>query len=520
MISEFRGKRVTVMGLGSFGGGIGAVQFLAGQGAVVTVSDLKPAGDLAESLKPISGLQDVTLHLGGHDERDFRDADLIVASPAVPRDNRYLQAAREEGIAVTSEMNLFWERNRGRTICVTGSNGKSTTAALIHACLTAGDLARDVHAPHFRVPGATAGPTAIAPAGAGELASPARGAADGTRRRVWLGGNIGGSLLPAVEQIQTDDWVILELSSFQLEELAVLHPNPHVAVVTNFTPNHLDRHGTVEKYRAAKQNILNWQTPDRFAVLNQSDADVLGWPTTARKFWFGREDEGRQGMFAIGFDSYKRQALFRFGPREQVFPLGKWLALPGVHNFQNALAAACTALVLGEGPPDIEAGLAGFAGLPHRLQLVAEIRGRKFFDDSKATTPEATLLAVEAFRSPVVLLAGGYDKGIDLGELARGIVARRVKAVALLGQTARKLKELIREADPHGGVAARVHVTFDAAFQWAAAQAEAGDTVLLSPGCASTDWFPNYEARGDEFTRLAQGWQPAESTAVPESAGS
>ncbi len=480
MISDFRDKRVTVMGLGSFGGGIGAVQFLAGQGAVVTVTDLKPAGELARSLESIGGLQNVTLHLGGHDERDFRDADLVIASPAIPRDSRHLALARHAGIAITSEMNLFWERNPGRTICVTGSNGKSTTAALIHACMTARD----------------------------------------PKQRVWLGGNIGGSLLPVVDQIQAGDWVILELSSFQLEDLAVLTPNPHVAVVTNFTPNHLDRHGTVENYRASKQNLLNWQTRDRFAVLNQSDADVSGWRTEARKFWFGREDEGRQGMFAIGFDWYKRQALFRFGPREQVLPLGKWLALPGVHNFQNALAAACTALLVGEGPPDIEAGLMGFTGLPHRLQLVAETRGRKFYDDSKATTPEAALLAIEAFRSPVVLLAGGYDKGIDLANLARGIVNRRVKAVALLGQTAEKLKELLREADPHGGVQAKVHVTFEAAFQWAAAQSEAGDTVLLSPGCASTDWFPNFEARGEEFTRLAKSWQPAESTATPESADS
>ena len=205
MISDFRGKRVTVMGLGSFGGGIGAVQFLAGQGAAVTVTDLKPAGELARSLESIGRIPNVILHLGGHDERDFRNADLIVASPAIPRDSRYLAVARDSGIAVTSEMNLFWERNPGRTICVTGSNGKSTTAALIHACMTARD----------------------------------------PKRRVWLGGNIGGSLLPIVDQIQAGDWVILELSSFQLEDLAVLTPNPHVAIVTNFTPNHLARQSRI-----------------------------------------------------------------------------------------------------------------------------------------------------------------------------------------------------------------------------------------------------------------------------------
>jgi UDP-N-acetylmuramoylalanine--D-glutamate ligase len=465
MPTDFRGKRVTVMGLGSFGGGIGAVRFLAGQGAHVTVTDLKPAHELSAALAKIEDCPGVEQHLGEHREPDFRDADLVVASPAVPKDNKYLQLARDTGICVTSEMNLFWERNRGRTVCVTGSNGKSTTAAMIHALLSAG------------------------------------------LSKAWLGGNIGGSLLPDVDQIQPADWVVLELSSFQLDDLAELKPNPQVAVVTNFTPNHLDRHGTVSAYRAAKQNILRWQSEDRFAVLNQSDPDVLTWRTSARKVWFGREDEGRQGMFAVGFDTYKRRALYRFGPREQVLPLGRWLSLPGVHNFQNALAATCTALLLATTPTQIEAGLTRFEGLPHRLQLVAQAAERRFYNDSKATTPEATLLALDAFRSSVVLLAGGYDKGLDLTELARGIIARRVKAVALLGQTAEKLKEHLRKFDPDGHIPAKIHVTLQAAFQWAAAQSAPGDTVLLSPGCASYDWFPNYEARGEEFTRLARAWE-------------
>jgi len=490
MIDDFRDKRVTVMGLGSFGGGIGVVNFLARHGAKVTVTDLKSAAELSGGLAAIGELPNVALHLGEHDERDFRDAELVVASPAVPKDSRYLLAARNAGVPITSEMNLFWERNRGRTIGVTGSNGKSTTAAMIYALMTAG------------------GATFFASHSVSELMDVAREVEAGGQNRVWLGGNIGTSLLPVVDQIQPGDWVVLELSSFQLDDLGVLEPNPHVAVITNCTPNHLDRHGTVDAYRAAKQNILRWQTADRFAIVNQSDPDVSGWRTNARKFWFGREDEGRQGLFAIGFDSYKRRALFRFGPREQVLPLGKWLALPGVHNFQNALAAACTALVLGEGFAEIEAGFTKFEGLPHRLQLVADTNGRKFYNDSKATTPEATLLALDAFRSPLVLLAGGYDKGIDLASLAQGIVARRVKAVALLGQTAEKLKDLLRRADPEGHVPAKVHVTFDAAFRWAASLSAPGEIVLLSPGCASYDWFANYEARGDEFARLARAWHP------------
>src|SRR5262249_20146022 len=266
MISDFRGRRVTVMGLGSFGGGSGVVHFLLAQGAKGTVTDLKPAEQLADSVRELGDPNQLELHLSGHQDRDFHEADLIVASPAVPKESRYLQIARDADVPVTSEMNIFWERNQGRTICVTGSNGKSTTAAMI-ACLLS----------------ATKG------------------------RRIWLGGNIGKSLLPSVDQIVPGDWVVLELSSFQLEDLAPIKPDPHIAIVTNFSPNPLDRHVTLAGYRAAKQNILKFQTSERLAILNQNDPDVVGWPTKARKLWFGREDEGRQGMFAVGFEAFKRQ---------------------------------------------------------------------------------------------------------------------------------------------------------------------------------------------------------------------
>jgi UDP-N-acetylmuramoylalanine--D-glutamate ligase len=476
MASGFRDRRVTVMGLGSFGGGVGAVQFLAREGAKVTVTDLKPASELAASLAQLEGWPEVTLRLGGHRDEDFRDCDLVVVSPAVPSDSRYLQLARDAGVPITSDMNLFWERNRGKTVCITGSNGKSTTAALTHALLS-------------------------------ELLN--RHGAGGARAGVCrLGGNIGKSLLPIVDEIGPDDWVVLELSSFQLADLAPLRPNPQVAIVTNFSPNHLDRHGTLEAYREAKQNILRWQTSDRLAILNQNDADVALWPTAARTFWFGRDDEGRQGVFGTGFDAYKRRALYRNGARVQVLPLGDWLNLPGAHNFQNALAASCAALVAGASASEIAAGMSGFSGLPHRLELVAETAGRKFYNDSKATTPEAALEALAAFRAPIVLLAGGFDKEIDLGDLARGIVRSGVKGVSLMGETAGPLAALIAAADPAGKVPAREHGDFEAAFAWAAAQSDPGDIVLLSPGCASYDWFRNYEARGDRFTQLARQWSP------------
>ena len=186
MISNLRDCRVTVMGLGSFGGGIGVVRYLRAQGARVTVTDLKPGTDLSDSLAKLGDCPEVTFHLGSHREQDFREADLVVASPAIPLDNRYLQVAREAGVPISSEMNLFWERNRGQTICVTGSNGKSTTTALLHSLLT------------------SAGVPAVQ-SGVPEGSTDARPAP----RTVWLGGNIGHSLLPEVERIAPDDWVVL-----------------------------------------------------------------------------------------------------------------------------------------------------------------------------------------------------------------------------------------------------------------------------------------------------------------------
>lgn len=471
---ELNGRRVTVMGLGSFGGGVGAVQFLTSRAATVTVTDLHTREELAESLVQIANCPNVTLRLGGHRDEDFTQTELLVVSPAVPKESRYLQLARDAGVAISSEMNLFWQHNRGRTICVTGSNGKSTTTALIHSIL---DAHRRTSTP----------PSSPSP-------------------RVWLGGNIGHSLLPVVDQIMPDDWVVLELSSFQLEDLAVLQPNPHVAVVTNFSPNHLDRHGTVDAYRDAKQNLLRWQTADQIAILNQDDLDVSSWTTASQKLWFGREDEGRRGLFGTGtaFENFKRRAIFRYEMREQVLPLGDWLSLPGTHNFQNALAATCAALAVGASTAAVQTGLANFQPLPHRLQLVAETAGRKFYNDSKATTPEAAVLAINAFQNSIVLMVGGYDKQADLGPLARAMMGRNVKAVALLGQTALQLDQLL--ADTVQPARCRFD-NFATAFAWAAGQSASGETVLLSPGCASYDWFRNYEERGEEFARLAREWR-------------
>ncbi len=499
-IVDVKGKRVTVMGLGRFGGGVSAVRFLVERGARVTVTDLLSETELADSLSELDGVPLEGVHLGGHQERDFQSADLVVVSPAVPRDSCYLELARQSGVPLTSEMNLFWQHNCGRVIGVTGSNGKSTTAAILHSILAA------------------------------------------TGFRCWLGGNIGRSLLPVVDQIASDDWVVLELSSFHLNDLDRLFTSPQIAVVTNFSPNHLDWHHSLDEYRRSKQTILRWQLDQHTAVLNQDDPDVAHWPSNGRRLYFGTQDLGRHGIFACGAGfpatcgagfpatcgagfpachdesagweacptasggSSEEHVVFRDQRGEQILALSEWLTLPGRHNLQNALAAVCTALALGAGPSAVHRGLKSFVPLPHRLEKVAEVAGRTFYNDSLATTPESASIALEAFTAPVVLLAGGYDKQLDLSDFAQAI-AKKSKAVALMGQTAEPLAFLIEKNARQRTIPCQESPSLEAAFNWAVDQSAPGDVVLLSPGCASYDWFNNFAERGERFTELVRAWE-------------
>jgi UDP-N-acetylmuramoylalanine--D-glutamate ligase len=457
MFGSLRGKRVTVMGLGRFGGGVGAVRYLAEQGARVTVTDRAREDQLAESLDAIADLRLERIRLGEHVEEDFRSAELIVASPAVPRDHPLLRSSR---VPVTTEIGLFWSRCPARVIGVTGTVGKSTTSAMIHAVLVA----------------------------------------DG--RRAWLGGNIGGSLLSEVAQIAADDLVVLELSSFQLEYLQPLRPRADVAVVTNFRANHLDRHGTIDAYRAAKQLLLSWQSPRDIAVLNRDDPEVSKWPRCGRTVEFGTESLHRsceqraeRAVVLAGSD-----LLFVGDQPQASFPLRQRRGPTAL----NAAAAAAAAFAIGVDAPTIVESLNAFRGLPHRLEELGEFDGRTWVNDSKATTPEAAIAAIQAFRAPIRLIAGGADKGIDLTPLVEAIRASGVH-VYLSGQTA---KAIASQLVPHAATVARF-ATFDESVRAARSDSRPGDVILLSPGCASWGQFPDYRARGDHFRRLAGDPGPA-----------
>jgi len=462
-LRNLKDKRVLVMGLGLFGGGAGVARFLVNHGAQVTVTDLKGEQDLQESLEALKGLP-IRYRLGGHKEEDFKDADMIVVNPAVPRESRFLEIARKAEVVLETEMNLFFKLCPARIIGITGTNGKSTVTALV------GSILKEFH------PG------------------------------TWVGGNIGRSLLEDVEKIGTGDLVVLELSSFQLEALGEIKKSPQVAVVCNLSPNHLDRHKTIENYISAKKNILRFQGPEDFAILNRDDAEVKGWKGECKSqvIFISTEEELQEGIYLhrtnAGQGGETGQILVRLKDKEEVLDVMKDFRLPGRHNLENALLAVAAAYILEAKEEHIRAGLCEFKGLEHRLEPVAEIGGVRYYNDSIATTPEATIAALAALSGPIILIAGGYDKGLSFEGLAERI-RERVKACVLLGQTALKIKMAIgqaRESTPEIKEAS----SLAEAVQVARLMAVPGDTVLLSPASASYDMFRNFAERGRQFKEL------------------
>lgn len=429
MNKDYRGRRATIMGLGHFGGGVAAARWLARQGAIVTVTDLANENTLADSLAMLADVPIAAAHLGGHREEDFQNADLVVVNPAVRPDSPWLDTARRAGAWLCTEIELFVENCPARIVGVTGSNGKSTTAAMIASILRA------------------------------------------SGHRTFLGGNIGGSLLDQLPQIGRDDWVVLELSSFQLRHFSPTAKSPHIAVVTGCTPNHLDWHRSFADYAAAKQRILAGQTPDDFAVLNARDAEVASWRPLVRGH------------------------LVSLPELNDLPPL----RVPGEHNRINAACAAAAAMAAGCEDGGVGQGLRRFVGLPQRLECVADITGRRFYNDSASTTPESTVAALRSLDVPVWLLAGGAAKGCDFGPLAAEIV-RRARGAAFFGDVREKLIERVALIDRQFPCIAVE--TLDEALQWCWMRCRSGEAIALSPGCAGTDQFYNYRRRGERFVEL------------------
>jgi UDP-N-acetylmuramoylalanine--D-glutamate ligase len=456
---EFRGRRVTIIGLGKGRTTAGLARFLVASGATVTVSDRESADKLGEGLARLQGVE-VKLVLGpSSDDLALADPDFVFVIPGIrPRSPTILRALQRK-IPVLTEMALFFRLCRAPIVGVTGTKGKTTTTTIIELVLSTG------------------------------------------RRRVVAGGNIGtGAPLHLLDALTPDDLVVLELSSFQLETLA---HSPQVAVVTNVLEDHLDHHGTRDAYIAAKKNIVAWQGPRDIAVLNLDDPATLAMHTgsASEVRGFSLSLQPKRGAYL----DPNGDLVLVHGDRRAVLCKASDLRVPGRHNISNALAAAVVGDAFDIPAEAIGGVLRAFEGVPRRLQPLAEKGGVLWVNDSAATTPAATLTALAAYDRPAVVILGGVSKGADFSVLARALVDR-ARGVVLIGRAADEIASAIAAADPKGALEVRRAATLDDAVAGARAMARPGDVVLLSPANASFDMFSSADERGEKFAAIVRSF--------------
>lgn len=441
---ELKGKKVLVIGAGK--SGIAAARFLKQKGAAVTLTDIKPAAQLTEATNA-----GVETFFGGYPEA--WGYDLLLVSPGVPLTVAPVAQALELGIEVIGELELACRFARAPVVAITGTNGKTTTTALT------GEI--------FRAAG----------------------------RRTLVAGNIGVPLVTAVEDYGPDDIVVAEVSSFQLESACSFRPR--VAVILNVTRDHMDRYQTLTEYVAAKARIFANQGEGDTTVLNLDDPVVAAMKecTRARVLFFSR----RHNLDTGAFVHTGRVVVRENGVLTEVCGTEE-IGIPGPHNLENALAATAAAASLGVPGAVIGRVLRDFRGVVHRLEVVDEVGGVRYVNDSKGTNPDAAIKALESYRQPVVLIAGGRNKGNDFTALATKI-KEKARALVTMGESAAEIAAAARAA----GVKEIYHAKDlrEAVFQ-ARDAAVQGDVVLLSPACASWDMFENYEERGELFKRIVR----------------
>ena len=450
---ELKGKKVLVVGLGK--SGLAAALFLRHRGAQVTVSDVRSAEALAKDI-PALLEEGIMVEAGGHGLLTFRRQDLIVVSPGVPLDTPELAQVKRFGLPVIGELELAARFLKGKSVAITGSNGKTTTTSLLGEILEAAGF-----------------PTLV-------------------------GGNIGVPVVALIEESTDETWSVLEVSSFQLESTEQFRPN--IAVILNITPDHLDRHGTFENYALAKERIFAAQTAGDFAVLNaDNDRAAAAAPrSTAQVYWFSMEHGVERGAWVQEGHIVCRPA--KDAPTESIIPLSG-IPLKGEHNVENVLAAVCAARLAGAPVEPIRRAIENFKAVEHRLEYVATLNGIEFYNDSKATNVDATAKAIAAFNTPVHLILGGKDKNSDYTQLS-DLLRAHVRAVYTIGSAAPKIESHLR-----GVVPLHSCETLEKAVSAAASAAHPGEVVLLAPACSSFDQFESYEHRGRVFKELVNEWR-------------
>ena len=455
-MANWRGKRVVI--LGAARQGIALARYLAGHGAKVTLNDQRQADQLESSRQLTAGMN-IDWATGGHPLHLLNGTDLLAISGGVPLSNPLVVEAAKRGIPLTNDTQIFLETVPCRTIGITGSAGKTTTTTLVGRIAKAG--------------------------------------LSGKFREVWIGGNIGDPLINYVDDMTSDDLAILEISSFQLEQMTV---SPNMAAVLNITPNHLDRHGSMEAYTAAKARILEYQSPTDTAILNRDD--TVSWALAEKvkgsllSFGFTPLSKDGEGTFVQGTDFYVRTK-----GREEKLPVADAIELRGEHNRLNVMAACTITYSAGFTPSDMRAGIQGFKGVPHRLEFVRDWHGSLWYNDSIATAPERTIAAINSFNSPLVLMLGGRDKDLPWDDLAQ-LVHKRVDHVVVFGEAAPKIATALGpQISGQRPFTRPTCKNLKEAIISASRATQPGYVVLFSPGGTSYDEFKDFEERGEFFRK-------------------
>jgi UDP-N-acetylmuramoylalanine--D-glutamate ligase len=449
----WNGQKVLI--LGAARQGLALARFLASKDARVTLNDKRSETELKSAREALTE-NSVKWRLGGHPSSLLDDCDLVCLSGGIPLELEIVTEARRRGIKISNDSQIFMEAVPCRVIGITGSAGKTTTTTLV---------------------GRMAEVSVVPPA------------------RVWVGGNIGLPLIDHLDSIKPNDTVILELSSFQLE---LMMTSPHVAVILNITPNHLDRHGTMEAYTAAKANLLKFQTADDTAILGREDGGA--WKLRERcvgrlvSFGLARPRRGSAGTYLEN-----GRLFWQDGEQRAEIMAQEDIRLRGMHNVMNVLAASAIGAASGFELKVMRGAVRDFGGVPHRLEFVRRYKGADWYNDSIATAPERTMAAIQSFSEPLVLLLGGRDKNLPWQKLGQ-LVRERVDHLILFGEAAEKINQEIGPNIPGTRpFSMTLHKSLSSAVHAAADVVEAGDVVLLSPGGTSFDEFHDFEERGERF---------------------
>lgn len=456
-IDYFKGKRITVFGLGLHGGGVGAVRFLVDHGARVIVTDIKAREQLASSLEKIKGLKNVEYVLGQHRTEDFTKVDMVIKTPPAPWNNKHIKLALDNDVPVEIDSSLFFKLCKNPIIGVTGTKGKTTTATIIYEILK------------------SAGKNPV---------------------RVGIG---QASVLDKLDILKKDSVVVFELSSWRLSALGRIKMSPHIAVFKNILPDHMNYYQSMEKYLQDKKNIFLYQKPKDWLVINNDDdflKGIMGEVGSQIIKFSNSPITSGHSIFADDSSIYINDG----NDAKELIKIED-IKIKGKHNISNVMAAAGAAYAYGVALPEIKKSVLEFKGVPHRREFIREFKGVEYYNDTSATIPQAVISAIESFDRPVILIAGGNDKGLDFSELGE-IVAKKIKGVVFLKGTAtEKLMIQVRKNLPDNEKEEEFRIvdSMDKAVEMATHSAEEGDVVLLSPGAASFGLFLNEFDRGNKF---------------------